>query len=71
MTALGQTRRFCDVRSMSDVTPTADISGPSRHFAFVPLGEMDEPLGLRIARRVKPFYDPRWGKLDWPVRSAD
>jgi len=36
MSALGQTRRFRDVRGMSGLPPTADISGHGRHFAFVP-----------------------------------
>jgi hypothetical protein len=38
--ALGQTRRFRDVRGMSGLTPTADISGPSRHFALVPIADL-------------------------------
>ena len=36
MSGLGQTRRFRDVRGMSGLPPTADISGHGRHFAFVP-----------------------------------
>src|SRR5258708_5918951 len=32
----GQTRRFRDVRLMSGLPPTADVSGPGRHFAFGP-----------------------------------
>jgi hypothetical protein len=36
MSVLGQTRRFRDVRGMSGLPPTADISGHGRHFAFVP-----------------------------------
>jgi hypothetical protein len=40
MSELGQTRRFCDVRGMSGLTPTADISGPGRHFAFVPIADL-------------------------------
>src|SRR6476620_3367847 len=36
MSAWGQTRRFRDVRGISDLPPTADISGPGRHFAFGP-----------------------------------
>ena len=36
MSALGQTRRFRDVRGMSGLPQTADISGPCRHFAFGP-----------------------------------
>ena len=34
MSDLGQSRRFRDVRGMSGLTPAADISGPSRHFAL-------------------------------------
>jgi hypothetical protein len=40
MSALGQTRRFRDVHGMSGLTPTADISGLSRHFALVPDAEL-------------------------------
>jgi len=40
MSILGPTRRFRDVRGMSGLTPTADISGPSRHFAFGPQGDI-------------------------------
>jgi hypothetical protein len=36
MSASGQTRQFRDVRGMSGLPPTADISVPGRHFAFVP-----------------------------------
>jgi len=39
MSALGQTRRFRDVRGMSGLPPTADISGHGRHFAFVPIAD--------------------------------
>src|ERR1700704_5038487 len=34
---VGQSRRFRDVCRMSGLPQTADISGPGRHFAFVPL----------------------------------
>jgi hypothetical protein len=40
MTALGQTRRFRDVRGMSGLPQTADVSGSGRHFAFVPKGDI-------------------------------
>jgi hypothetical protein len=40
MSELGQSRRFRDVRSMSGLPQTADISGPGRHFAFVPTADM-------------------------------
>jgi hypothetical protein len=40
MTALGHSRRFRDVRDMSGQPQTADISGPGRHFAFVPLSDI-------------------------------
>jgi hypothetical protein len=40
MSALGQSRRFGDVRRMSGLPQTADISGPSRHFAFVPKADL-------------------------------
>src|SRR5260370_25165652 len=36
MTASGQARRFRDVPGMSGLPQTSDISGPARHFAFVP-----------------------------------
>jgi hypothetical protein len=59
MSALGQTRRFRDVRGMSGLPQTADVSGRGRHFAFVPkpdvsrsvdrdhqrTAELSEPLG--------------------------
>ena len=35
--ASGQSRRFRDVRDMSGLPQTADIFGPGRHFAFVPI----------------------------------
>jgi hypothetical protein len=37
MSALGQTRRFRDVRDMSGLPQTTDLAGPARHFAFVPI----------------------------------
>ena len=37
VSASGQARRFRDVRGMSGLPPTADISGQGRHFAFVPV----------------------------------
>jgi hypothetical protein len=36
MSASGQERRFRDVRRVSDLPSTADISGLGQHFAFVP-----------------------------------
>jgi hypothetical protein len=33
---VGHTRRFHDVRRMSGLAPTADISGDARHYAFGP-----------------------------------
>jgi len=47
MSASGQTRRFRDVREMSGLPRTADISGPVRHFAFVPIS--DAPLDVSRA----------------------
>src|SRR5688500_9895615 len=40
MTALGQTLRFHDVRRMSGLPPTADISGSHRLFAFGPIADL-------------------------------
>jgi hypothetical protein len=40
MSAPGQTRRFRDVRGMAGLPQAADISGPGRHFAFVPEAEV-------------------------------
>ncbi len=40
MSASGQTRHFRDVCCMSGLPPTADISGPGWHFAFVPTCDM-------------------------------
>jgi hypothetical protein len=40
MSQMGQTRRFRDVRDMSGLPQTADISGPDRHFAFVPTADI-------------------------------
>jgi hypothetical protein len=37
MSELGHSRRFRDGRGMSGLPQTADISGPGRHFAFVPI----------------------------------
>ena len=44
MTALGQTRRFREVCDTSGLPQTADISGPSRHFAFGPIADTAKPL---------------------------
>jgi hypothetical protein len=52
MSGLGHSRRFCDVRGVSGLPPTADISGHGRHFAFVPKADLSlviEPGAL--ARR--------------------
>jgi hypothetical protein len=46
MSALGQTRRFRDVRGMSGLSPTADISGPGRHFAFGPNADIRQAVRL-------------------------
>ena len=53
---MGQTRRFRDVRGMSGLTPTADISGLSRHFALGPGAEVlaDKNDG----RRFRPIGRP-------------
>jgi hypothetical protein len=40
MSVVGQTRRFRDVRAMSGLPQTADISGHGRHFAFGPKAVM-------------------------------
>ena len=42
MTALGQSRRFRHVRSMSGLPQTADIAGPRRHFAFAPKADLQK-----------------------------
>jgi hypothetical protein len=39
MSASGHTRRFHDVRRMSGLAPTADISGDTLHYAFGPIAE--------------------------------
>ena len=44
MTALGQTRRFRDVRDMSGLPQTTDIAGAGRHFAFGPKVDTLKPL---------------------------
>jgi hypothetical protein len=49
MSDLGQSRRFRDVRGMSDLPPTADISGHGRHFAFVPFPD------VVLATETRPF----------------
>jgi hypothetical protein len=49
MSASGQTRRFRDVRGMSGLPQTADISGRGRHFAFVPKADI-----LRTGTTVGP-----------------
>jgi hypothetical protein len=40
VSALGQSRRFRDVRGMSGLPPTVDISGHGRHFAFGPISDL-------------------------------
>jgi hypothetical protein len=40
MPAWGRSRLFGDVRRMSGLPPTSDVSRPGRHFAFVPLPEV-------------------------------
>jgi hypothetical protein len=37
---MGQTRQFRDVSDMSGLPRRSDISGPGRHFAFVPISEV-------------------------------
>src|SRR5580693_3328474 len=44
MSALGQKRRFRNVRDMSGLPQTADIIGPGRYFAFVPEADIAGPL---------------------------
>jgi hypothetical protein len=56
MSAMGQTRRFRDVRDMSGLPQTTDIAGPGRHFAFVPIGDIvgqlfDHLVGARARSR--------------------
>jgi hypothetical protein len=46
----GQTHRFRDVRDMSGLPQTADISGPGRHFAFVPQSDIHQDNGPRRER---------------------
>jgi len=73
MSASGQTRRFRDVRDMSGLPQTANISGPGRHFALGPIADLNgSRVGWVIARPVKPFYDPRWDarKFYLPVSNA-
>jgi hypothetical protein len=48
MSLLGQTRRFRDVRDMSGLPQTADISGPGRHFAFVPIAAIGTVVKLKV-----------------------
>ena len=51
--AMGQTRRLRDVRDMSGLPQTADISGPGRHFAFVPKAEVEaHPVNSAVRIRV-------------------
>src|SRR5258705_13836455 len=45
MSQMGQTRRFRDVRGMSGLPPTADISGHGRNFTFVPIPDIGWQLG--------------------------
>ena len=40
MSELGQTRRFPDVRRMSGLPPSSDVSGAGRDFAFGPEAEV-------------------------------
>ena len=51
MSVSGQTRRFRDVRGMSGLPQTADISGPGRHFAFGPKADI-APLAFVSARGI-------------------
>ncbi len=56
---IGSNASLRDVRGMSGLTPTADISGPSRHFALGP--EADFPTcGKRPSVREAP------STLLWP-----
>jgi hypothetical protein len=52
MSQMGQARRFSDVRRMSGLTQTADISGPDRHFAFGPGADMMGDIDRRCYRRL-------------------
>src|SRR5260370_7950829 len=62
MTDKGQTRRFRDVRGMSGLPPTADISGHGRHFAFVPSTEVvGKPIVGMRRQRCAPKMSRRAG----------
>jgi hypothetical protein len=43
---MGQSRRFGDVRRMSGLPPTADISGHGRHFVSVPGPDISVRFGF-------------------------
>ena len=62
MSEMGQTRRFRDVRDMSGLPQTADISGPGRHFAFVPQADprrlFDRIVGVG-EQRLRNFWGAR------------
>jgi len=60
---LGQTRPFRDARSMSSLPPTPDISGPGRHFAFVPLPDITQ------APRTIEGRTP-WAAASWIIRRT-
>jgi len=72
--ALGQTRRFRDVCSMSGLPPTADVSRPGRHFAFVPRADVVKdtpgvthwPARYRLLIQMTPL-----AKTSAPPRGAD
>jgi len=53
MTALGQARRFRDVRFTSGLPPTADISGTGWHFAFGPRGDVAWSSNDLVVRNIE------------------
>jgi hypothetical protein len=63
MTVLGHSRRLGHLGDMSGLPQTADISGPCRHFAFVP-----EAVISRLLGTVGPHDDDDQGRAAF-VRS--
>src|SRR5260370_20022213 len=66
----GQTRRFRDVRAMSALPQTADISGRGRHFAFVPGAELDEPISALVSDAIVVSPEQRDPSVVCPPRRA-
>ena len=71
MSVVGQTRRFPDVRRMSGLHPSSDVSGAGRDFALGKSGHRHDPCsGSSLAACVIGFPDETTGLLASPAATT-